>query len=379
MSMDFEDLFENAPCGYVLLDSRGRIALTNETLLTWLDLPRDTLVGRRFLDLLPAGGRIFYETHFAPLLRMQGFFHEVALDFSRADGSRIPVLANAVQKTDEHGEVLQTRIAVFQATSRRKYERELCEAQQAADGSRKELESMNRALTETGRLREEFVAILGHDLRNPLASIGSGTRILGKEELSPRGRQVLGLIDHSVERMGKLISDILDFTRGRLGGGLVVIRTRETELGKELEQVVAEIGSASGRKIHCRIDLPSATFVDVGRIAQLASNLLGNAVVHGAEDNPVELVAFMDGQDIVISVSNYGEPIPSEIKERLFQPFFRGPDSTGKHEQGLGLGLHIANEIAKAHGGILSVNSSFGKTAFEFRMPNVTDGSQIAD
>lgn len=368
-SPDFRELFDNAPCGYIVLNDRGRIVLVNATLRSWLDLDDKDLLGKRLLELLPVAGRVFYETHFAPLLRMQGYFHEVALDLMRRDRTRLTVLANATQRADAEGGVVETRIALFQATSRRKYERELYDANLAGEATRKEIESLNAGLTETGLLREEFIAILGHDLRNPLAAIGSGMRILSNEPLSPRGTHVVGLIERSVIRMSKLINDVLDLTRGRLGGGIPVARGSEDRLHLELEQVVAEMESSSGRKIETSIDLPQTTYVDASRIAQLVSNLLGNALTHGDPERPIAFSARLLDGDLVISVENGGDPIPPEIAERLFQPFFRGSGSAVVSEQGLGLGLHIASEIAKAHGGRISVSSG-ETTTFEFRMPN---------
>jgi sigma-B regulation protein RsbU (phosphoserine phosphatase) len=152
-----------------------------------------------------------------------------------------------------------------------------------------------------------------------------------------------------------------------------VSRRREDELRTHLEQVVSELMTATGRQVEVEIDLPKPQFVDAGRIGHLVSNLLGNALSHGVEDKPVGMLAQIDGADLVISVSNSGDPIPSETVERLFQPFFRGGHAAGRHEQGLGLGLHIACEIAKAQGGSLTVFSSVETTTFEFRMPTSDD------
>jgi sigma-B regulation protein RsbU (phosphoserine phosphatase) len=362
---DYLDLFDNAPCGYVVIDSRGRIVLANRTITTWLGLGDANLVGTRFLDLMPVAGRVFYETHFAPLLRIQGFFHEVALDFVLSDKSRLSVLANATQRTE--GEELVTRIAIFQATSRRKYERELADAGQ-------ELGAANATLTETAKLRDEFVAILGHDLRNPLASIGSGMRMLSKENLSVRGTKVIDLVEGSVERMSRLIDDILDLSKARLGGGLAVFKQTEPDFAAEIRQVVSEMESGSGRSIRTHLDLPHPVVVDSARLTQLLSNLLGNAFSHGASDTPVEVSAHIIDGILEVAVSNSGNPIPGDTLERLFQPFFRGNDVGGT--QGLGLGLHISSEIAKAHGGTLSVSSSPELTTFLLRIPAVEERAE---
>jgi sigma-B regulation protein RsbU (phosphoserine phosphatase) len=369
---DFQDLFEDAPCGYLLLDARGRITKANRTLLAWLDFNEADLVDKRLLDLMPIAGRMFYETHFAPLLRMQGYFHEVALDLVRKDGARLPVLANANQKTGSDGDVLETRIAVIEASSRRKYERELFDANEAGKAARREVEALNSALTRSALLRDEFIAVLGHDLRNPLASVKGGVRLLAKETLSPRGSEVVRLIDGSVDRMSALVNDVLDLASGRLGGGIAVARREELDLEPVLRQVVSELESGTGRKIQVDIDLPGAVLVDSGRIGQLASNLLGNAFMHGHPDLPVRIKAHVEDGCLIIAVFNGGDPIPPQTMERLFQPFFRG-SNPNERQQGLGLGLHIASEIAKAHGGTLTVKSDQEVTVFEFRMPGTPE------
>ena len=366
-TLDYRELFEDAPCAYLVLDPQGRIIACNRTLRDWLGYDIDELNGKRLLDLLNVAGRIFYETHFAPLLRMQDFFHEVALDLMRKDGVKLPVLANAIQVKDGTGQVVFTRIALFQAAERRRYERELLEAQREAEATRRTLAALNKTLTETGLLRDEFMAVLGHDLRNPLAAIGGGMRILSREELPVRAKRVVALVEESVARMNGLIDDVLDLARGRLGGGLAVSRETTTDLPQTLEHVVAELVSATGRDIRAQVDLLRPVAVDRARLAQMASNLLGNAIAHGAPDGPIVLKARTDDGVLTISVSNQGEAIRPETMERLFQPFFRGGDAAGR-QQGLGLGLHIASEIAKAHGGELLVSSDSRETVFTFRM-----------
>ena len=124
---DAEELYENAPCAYVSLHPSGYILRANQTLVDWLGYSKEELAGKAFHDILSAPGRIFYETHFAPLLRMQVFFDEVALDLSDASGTTMPVLANAREVRDADGAPLSVRIALFRARQRRQYERELLE------------------------------------------------------------------------------------------------------------------------------------------------------------------------------------------------------------------------------------------------------------
>lgn len=220
----------------------------------------------------------------------------------------------------------------------------------------------------TSELREQFIAVLGHDLRNPLGAIALGTEMLLKTPLSDRAVQMVGLMRASVTRMSALIDDVLDFARGRLGGGLTVDRASTGLLEPALRQVVAELQARfADRKIEAEIALGDPVSCDRGRIAQLLSNLLGNALAYGSPDVPVRVRAVTDGTCFELSVSNAGEPIPPAAMERLFQPFTRG--AVRADQQGLGLGLFIASEVAKAHGGTLDVASSPEETRFTFRMP----------
>ncbi|MBY5342075.1 PAS domain-containing protein [Rhizobium leguminosarum bv. viciae] len=364
---DLEDLYENAPCGYLSLQPDGRIVKVNRTLSTWIGIPAEQLLGKRLHDLLNTSGRIFYETHFAPLLRMQGFFNEVALDLVAADGRKLPVLANAVERRAEDGALLFTRVTMFQAAERRRYERELVDARTAADAAGATIKSKLAFEQQTAELREEFIAVLGHDLRNPLASIAAAARILRKEKQTDRAIKVLDLMQGSVVRMSALIDNVLDFARGRLGGGISLERRAE-HLEPLLRQVIEELRfSHPDRAIEVTIAFDGPINCDSGRIGQLVSNLLGNALTHGALDEPVRFsAATVDGR-LELWIANGGAPISSDAMTRLFQPFFTG--EAGTSQRGLGLGLHIASEIARAHGGTITVSSDDRETRFTFVMP----------
>ena len=146
---DPESLYERAPCGYLSTDPNGRIVKSNATFSTLSGYPADQLVGKRFADLLAAGGRIYYETHYAPMLRMQGTVREVAFDIVRPDGSRLPVLVNAALVRTAGGEPRVVRIAVFDATERREYERELVRSLRRAERSEAQARALARTLQQT--------------------------------------------------------------------------------------------------------------------------------------------------------------------------------------------------------------------------------------
>jgi signal transduction histidine kinase len=220
---------------------------------------------------------------------------------------------------------------------------------------------------QSAELREQFIAVLGHDLRNPLASIEGGARLLEKRALDEKGGTIVALMHGSVRRMAGLIDNILDLARGRLGGGIAVKR-EATDLAPALIQVIAELRSAQpGREIDVEIALDRPIGCDRARIAQLFSNLLANALSHGAQGRPVAVSAAVDGDMLTLTVANQGDPIPAETRERLFQPFFRAPGRTDR--EGLGLGLYIASEIARAHDGRIDVSSTDEETRFTFTMP----------
>ena len=362
LAEDLEDLYETAPCGYLSASPEGRIVKINRTLAAWLQRSPDDLLGKSLHDILSVGGRIAVETHLAPLLRMQGYVNEIALDLLAGDGEKIPTIANAAEKRDEDGRHLFTRLTLFKAVDRRNYERSLVHA-------RTEAEIEARAQRDAAVVREQFIAVLGHDLRNPMAAIAAGIRLLRKrEQIGPEGLQVLSEMEKSVGRASGLINNVLDLARGSLGGGLVVERNSDAPLTPVLEQVIAEIRvTAPENSIETRIDIDEPVYCDCGRLAQLASNLLSNAVTHGAPDQPIRFEAASVGGLFALSVANAGDPIPEDARAHLFQPFFRGEARPSRN--GLGLGLFIACQIAKAHDGTLEVSSTEEETRFTFKMP----------
>ena len=221
---------------------------------------------------------------------------------------------------------------------------------------------------ELSELREQFIAVMGHDLRNPIAALGAGTNRLIKEGWTERSPTILQMMKASLSRMAGLVENVMDLARARLGGGIVLMLDPARDIAVTLNQVIEELRAAQPDRIietHYNLETPIA--VDHQRIAQMFSNLLANALTHGAEKTPVRVWALTTQDGFMLQVANSGEAIPPSLMEKLFQPFHRG--DTNPHMNGLGLGLYIASEIAHAHGGTISVASDEAETRFTFAMP----------
>jgi signal transduction histidine kinase len=237
------------------------------------------------------------------------------------------------------------------------------------------LASSERALSdekESAELREQFVAVLGHDLRNPLGAVQTGAELLRAMPLPENALRIATVMAGSARRMSALVENVLDFARGKLGGGLPVAMKAADDLDTTLEQIIAELRTTwPERRIESRFSLQKSVRCDPSRIGQLLSNLLGNALAHGDPDGPVWVCASTDEAGFELSVANQGAPIPPERFADLFKPFARASEGAGS--KGLGLGLYIASQIARAHAGTLDVASSPQETRFTFRIEHGCD------
>lgn len=223
---------------------------------------------------------------------------------------------------------------------------------------------------ETAELREQFIAVLGHDLRTPLGSIALGADLLALKVADPALRPVVERIRRSARRMASLVDDVMDFTRGRMGSGIRLKLRRHDSVHLTLEQVIDEMrGLHPERVIAASIPDLLCLDCDPERLAQLLSNLLANALVHGNAGTPVHIGARHEDGKFVLSVSNEGQELPPEVIAQLFKPYWRATSRPGS--EGLGLGLYIVDQIARAHGGKIDVTSSAGRTAFTFTLDNV--------
>ncbi|MBM3606605.1 MAG: HAMP domain-containing histidine kinase [Alphaproteobacteria bacterium] len=216
-------------------------------------------------------------------------------------------------------------------------------------------------------VQEQFMAILAHDLRNPVAAMRAGLRMLG-HSAGPDQREIVTLLDATARRMADLVTNLMDHARNRLGEGIVLDRVRTADLGETLNLIISEFRAvAPSHEIRADINVPQPVDCDRARVAQLLSNLLGNAITHGAQDRPIHVSACVVNDIFTLQVRNEGEAIPEGRIASLFLPFKKGSDTPRR--EGLGLGLYIAAEIAKAHGGKVAVTSDEEKTVFTLEMP----------
>jgi len=234
---------------------------------------------------------------------------------------------------------------------------EMISLQMAAEEERSAEQAALADERRTAELREQFIAVLGHDLRNPLSSVTAGSDFLLSLDPSPTQRTILERIHLSGRRMTRLIDDVLDFARGRLGGGMQVFPMEVEDVGWVVRHVVAEVASAHPERIvRQHTDVPGAAWFDRTRVAQMLSNLVANAVEHSPPGEPVDVAVDAGDGLIRFAITSRGEPIAADVMPRLFQPYFRGTASGPR--TGLGLGLYIASQIARAHGGAIHVASS---------------------
>lgn len=220
----------------------------------------------------------------------------------------------------------------------------------------------------TSQLREQFIAVLGHDIRTPLSSILHGAQILQQRGGDTMTLTVARTIQRSGQRIARMIDDVLDFARGRLGGGISMEREPVDDLGDALAQTVLECRSEHPqRTVVSDIAIAGTVWCNRDRVMQVLSNLLANALRYGATGTPVHVRAQVEDGIFRLAVANEGDTIAPGKLDKLFQPYWR--DDDGQPQRGLGLGLYIASEIAHAHGGDLHVQSRDRHTVFTYSAP----------
>jgi signal transduction histidine kinase len=249
---------------------------------------------------------------------------------------------------------------------------------EAEQEARARAEAAEEAARRAVALQDQVLAVVGHDLRTPLSAVTMAVGLARRLARDERASAALDRIARSARRMNDIIRDLLDAARARQGIGMAVSRV-EASAEEVCAQAVSELSQIHPERrirFSARGDLRLSA--DPSRLLQAVSNLVGNALQHGAEDSDVSVEAAGDADAVVIRVTNRGAPIPDALMPRIFEPFRRGGDGAAA-EGSLGLGLFIVREIARAHGGSVSVSSDDAAgTTFELRVPRAGDGAAHA-
>lgn len=347
-----------------ILDPTGVVSTWNPGAERIKGYTADEIVGRHFSNFYPEEVRFSgkCEDELA-IAESEGRFEEEGWRL-RKDGSQFWANVTITALRDPNGSLIGFAKVTQDLSARKEAEETL-----------RDLAAERAALAEKARIQEfqeRFLAILGHDLRNPLAAIDMGAGVLRQYVTDPLALRVLDRMSSSSSRMTRMITQILDLTRSRLTGGLEMT-PRPMDLSATLAQIVEEMRVAFPTQV-IELCLPSAPVTgdwDQDRLEQVFSNLIGNAVLHGDASSPVTVTVITGANEVQITVHNHGAPIAPEVQATLFSPFRRGErDSRTSKTAGLGLGLYISHEIVTGHGGAISLQSdATNGTTFCIQLP----------
>jgi signal transduction histidine kinase len=221
----------------------------------------------------------------------------------------------------------------------------------------------------TSGFHDQVLAIVGHDLRNPLGAIVMSAALLQKKGgLAGWQAKTVDRVRSSALRMGRIIDDLLSYTRTRIGGGIPIAR-RPTDLGEVTRKIMEELRTAHPQAtvaVSLEGDLRGEW--DGDRLEQVVSNLVSNAIDHGLDEQPIALALRGGQEEVEVEVANQGQ-MPREVLDHAFEAFHKGPEQTGRKASGLGLGLYIAREIVRRHGGEIAICCERGATRIVTRLP----------
>ena len=356
-----DELLEAAPAGFLSFDDDGIILVTNRRMTERLGYQPGELEGRHIETILSAGGRIFYHTHFFPLLKMQGSADEVYFSLRSKEGEEVPVLTNAARRISG-GKAFNDCVFVRMSV-RHQYEDELLRARKAAD--------------QASASKARFLSMMSHDLRTPLAAITGYADLLMTEMRGPiteEQREDLRAIKSAGQDMMRLISDILSFAQ--LESGRVEVRMQPVRLedvlarAESLMRVRFQEKSLAYDRTACPVDFTIAA--DPDRLQQILLNLLTNAVKFTPPGGEIHVRCTREEGRTLIHVEDTGVGIPEHRVAEVFEPFVQlQHGSAPAGESGVGLGLSISRDLARAMGGDLTVTSVEGKgSVFTIALPN---------
>jgi PAS domain S-box-containing protein len=385
--LDGERLYDRAACGLVLTDQNGNILRCNETFCGWVGLQASELVGkRRIQDLFTMGGKVFHQTHLLPLLQMQGSVAEVNIDLRHADRSVLPTLINIFRRRE--GDTIVDELAIFIATDRRAYERELllarrnaeasllalAETQKALQESRDVLGLANAELARADRKKDEFLATLAHELRNPLAPMQNVLAILKLRTIEdPQLIWAREVLERQMQQISHLVDDLMDVSR--ITQGRVELRRARLDIGAVMQSAIeASQALIAASAHHLRVTLPDKPLRvdgDPTRLTQILTNLLNNAAKYTPNGGSIWFAAAEENGHVALTVRDTGIGIAADHLANVFTMFSQLEPALGRSQGGLGIGLALVKGLVALHGGTINVFSAgVGKgSEFVLRLP----------
>jgi PAS domain S-box-containing protein len=383
-----ETLFEHAACGLVAAHTDGVILRVNSTLSHWLGYEPAELVGkRRVQDLFSVGARVFHQTHCLPLLQLQGSVAEVQIEMLHQNSNRFPVLMNISRR--KYGDIALDEFAFFVVNDRRSYERELLLARKVAENelnarltAENKLREINEQLKLADRRKDEFLATLAHELRNPLAPMRNVLEIF-KLKIGNESSEswAISVLDRQLHQLTHLIDDLMDISR--ITQGRMELRRQAVDLRTILLVATEDVhGMMEAASHKFEVDLPQDGMivdVDSTRITQVIANLLTNAAKYTPEGGRIVLRAEREENEAVVSVSDTGIGIPKESLATIFDMFSQVSSALERSQGGLGIGLALVRGLVHLHGGSVSVTSEgVGRgSKFTIRLPLTEAATKI--
>jgi signal transduction histidine kinase len=362
-----DTLYLHAPCGLLLTDDAGLILRANATLCRWLGYASAALVGKvRIQDRLPVGTRLFYQTHCAPLLQVQGSVTQLQVELRDSAGQRMPVLVNIVRRTVDGATFDEW--ALFAVNERRSYERELLAARKSAEQALEarleaeaQLRALNLALSDADRRKDEFLATLSHELRNPLAPMRSAIEVLKLEHgAGSEKRPLLDVFDRQLHHLTHLVDDLMEVSR--ITQGRMELRREPvllTDIVHGAAEDVAAMMRGAGHALHVAIEAPGAVVeADPTRLFQVVVNLLTNACKYTPNGGTIDLYLRAEGQEALIVVRDNGIGIPAHALATVFDMFSQLKPALDRSKGGLGIGLALVRGILALHGGAIEADSA---------------------